>query len=90
MESYFEPLESHNGIRNHDFSFFFIAHVADYKESFNTISNIEEIAYNAISFTWDINDEAKVGNGVQGLLLCFQLFEGKWEKLNDLTTVFFF
>ncbi|KAL0620933.1 Grainyhead-like protein 1-like protein, partial [Plecturocebus cupreus] len=35
--------------------------IADYKESFNTISNIEEIAYNAISFTWDINDEAKVG-----------------------------
>ncbi|XP_012869015.1 PREDICTED: grainyhead-like protein 1 homolog [Dipodomys ordii] len=33
--------------------------IADYKESFNTISNIEEIAYNAISFTWDINDEAK-------------------------------
>uniref|UniRef100_S4RMM6 Grh/CP2 DB domain-containing protein n=1 Tax=Petromyzon marinus TaxID=7757 RepID=S4RMM6_PETMA len=27
--------------------------IADYKESFNTISNIEEIAYNAISFTWD-------------------------------------
>ncbi|KAK2533914.1 Grhl1 [Columba guinea] len=33
--------------------------IADYKESFNTISNIEEIAYNAISFTWDINEEAK-------------------------------
>ncbi|CDQ97866.1 unnamed protein product, partial [Oncorhynchus mykiss] len=34
--------------------------IADYKESFNTISNIEEISYNAISFTWDINEEAKV------------------------------
>lgn len=34
---------------------------ADYKESFNTIGNIEEIAYNAISFTWDVNEEAKVG-----------------------------
>ncbi|CAJ0967803.1 unnamed protein product [Ranitomeya imitator] len=33
--------------------------IADYKESFNTISNIEEIAYNAISFTWDLNDEGK-------------------------------
>lgn len=33
---------------------------ADYKESFNTIGNIEEIAYNAISFTWDVNEEAKV------------------------------
>ncbi|KAJ8789920.1 hypothetical protein J1605_021618 [Eschrichtius robustus] len=41
--------------------------IADYKESFNTISNIEEIAYNAISFTWDINDEAKVcSNGADG------------------------
>lgn len=54
------------GTRNHDFPFFFITHVADYKESFNTISNIEEIAYNAISFTWDINDEAKVGTRVPG------------------------
>lgn len=35
---------------------------ADYKESFNTIGNIEEIAYNAISFTWDVNEEAKVQN----------------------------
>lgn len=33
---------------------------ADYKESFNTIGNIEEIAYNAISFTWDVTEEAKV------------------------------
>ncbi|KAL7984143.1 hypothetical protein Chor_002713 [Crotalus horridus] len=32
----------------------------DYKESFNTIGNIEEIAYNAVSFTWDVNEEAKV------------------------------
>lgn len=89
MESYFEVLQSHVGTRNHDFPFFFITHVADYKESFNTISNIEEIAYNAISFTWDINDEAKVGDGVQGLLH-FQLFEGKWEELKDLPTEFFF
>lgn len=35
---------------------------ADYKESFNTIGNIEEISYNAISFTWDTNEEAKVRN----------------------------
>lgn len=33
---------------------------ADYKESFNTIGNIEEIAYNAVSFTWDVNEDAKV------------------------------
>lgn len=37
--------------------FFF---TADYKESFNTIGNIEEIAFNAVSFTWDVNEEAKV------------------------------
>ncbi|KAJ8013418.1 hypothetical protein DPEC_G00053060 [Dallia pectoralis] len=34
--------------------------IADYKESFNTIGNIEEISYNAVSFTWDVNEEAKV------------------------------
>uniref|UniRef100_A0A4W5PW86 Grh/CP2 DB domain-containing protein n=1 Tax=Hucho hucho TaxID=62062 RepID=A0A4W5PW86_9TELE len=34
--------------------------MADYKESFNTIGNVEEIAYNAVSFTWDVNEEAKV------------------------------
>lgn len=37
-----------------------VVFTADYKESFNTIGNIEEIAYNAISFTWDVNEEAKV------------------------------
>lgn len=39
-------------------TFLFLA--ADYKESFNTIGNIEEIAFNAVSFTWDVNEEAKV------------------------------
>lgn len=45
------------------FEFFadlFLCSTADYKESFNTIGNIEEIAYNAVSFTWDVNEEAKV------------------------------
>ncbi|CAL8286923.1 unnamed protein product [Merluccius merluccius] len=36
--------------------------IADYKESFNTIGNVEEIAYNAVSFTWDLTEEAKVEN----------------------------
>ena len=48
---------------------------ADYKESFNTIGNIEEIAYNAISFTWDVNEEAKVQNANMtgfSLSLCLQ------------------
>lgn len=39
---------------------------ADYKESFNTIGNIEEIAYNAVSFTWDVNEEAKVSRPMTG------------------------
>ncbi|XP_066538992.1 grainyhead-like transcription factor 2a [Hoplias malabaricus] len=60
--------------------------IADYKESFNTIGNLEEIAYNAVSFTWDINEEAKVfitvnclstdfssQKGVKGLPLMLQI-----------------
>lgn len=38
----------------------FALHAADYKESFSTIGNVEEIAYNAVSFTWDVREEAKV------------------------------
>ncbi|XP_067098389.1 grainyhead-like protein 1 homolog [Osmerus mordax] len=34
--------------------------IADYKESFHTISNIEEIAFNAISFTWDTKGEGRI------------------------------
>lgn len=44
--------------------FFFFNIIADYKESFNTIGNIEEIAYNAVSFTWDVNEEAKVSGKI--------------------------
>uniref|UniRef100_A0AAY4DG48 Grh/CP2 DB domain-containing protein n=1 Tax=Denticeps clupeoides TaxID=299321 RepID=A0AAY4DG48_9TELE len=60
--------------------------IADYKESFSTIGNIEEIAYNAVSFTWDVNEEAKVfitvnclstdfssQKGVKGLPLMIQI-----------------
>ncbi|XP_051526271.1 grainyhead-like protein 2 homolog isoform X2 [Myxocyprinus asiaticus] len=60
--------------------------IADYKESFNTIGNIEEIAYNAVSFTWDMNEEAKIfitvnclstdfssQKGVKGLPLMIQI-----------------
>ncbi|XP_056090861.1 grainyhead-like transcription factor 2a [Rhinichthys klamathensis goyatoka] len=60
--------------------------IADYKESFNTIGNIEEISYNAVSFTWDVNEEAKVfitvnclstdfssQKGVKGLPLMIQI-----------------
>uniref|UniRef100_A0A8B9JPA0 Grainyhead-like transcription factor 2a n=1 Tax=Astyanax mexicanus TaxID=7994 RepID=A0A8B9JPA0_ASTMX len=60
--------------------------IADYKESFNTIGNLEEIAYNAVSFTWDVTEEAKVfitvnclstdfssQKGVKGLPLMIQI-----------------
>ncbi|NXN89032.1 GRHL1 protein, partial [Bombycilla garrulus] len=50
--------------------------IADYKESFNTIGNIEEIAYNAISFTWDINEEAKVFISVNCLSTDFSSQKG--------------
>lgn len=54
---------------------------ADYKESFNTINNIEEIAYNAISFTWDINDEAKVS--AKALYFrCFWVLRKERESLS--------
>ena len=39
------------------FSFSFIA---DYKEVFDGVSNVEEVAFNAISFVWNPNEEAKV------------------------------
>lgn len=39
---------------------------ADCKENFNTVQNIEEVAYNALSFMWNINEEAKVGPGPLG------------------------
>lgn len=45
-----------------NFSCFLRLPSADYKESFN-IGNVEEIAYNAVSFTWDVSEEAKVRGG---------------------------
>lgn len=38
-------------------SLFFLA---DYKEVFNGISHIEEVAFNALSFVWNPSEEAKV------------------------------
>uniref|UniRef100_A0A9J7X343 Grainyhead-like transcription factor 1 n=1 Tax=Cyprinus carpio carpio TaxID=630221 RepID=A0A9J7X343_CYPCA len=50
--------------------------IADYKESFNSISNIEEISYNAISFTWDISEEAKIFISVNCLSTDFSSQKG--------------
>ncbi|KAG8013350.1 Grainyhead-like protein 1-like protein, partial [Nibea albiflora] len=50
--------------------------IADYKESFNTIGNIEEISYNSISFTWDTNEEAKIFVSVNCLSTDFSSQKG--------------
>ncbi|XP_053287834.1 grainyhead-like protein 2 homolog isoform X5 [Pleuronectes platessa] len=50
--------------------------IADYKESFSTIGNVEEIAYNAVSFTWDVSDEAKVFISVNCLSTDFSSQKG--------------
>lgn len=50
--------------------------IADYKESFSTISNVEEIAFNAVSFTWDVTEEAKVFISVNCLSTDFSSQKG--------------
>lgn len=39
---------------------FSLSFTADYKEVFSGISDIEEVAFNAFSFVWNPNEEAKV------------------------------
>lgn len=57
--------------------------IADYKESFNTISNIEEVAYNAVSFTWDCSNEARVFVAVNCLSTDFSSQKGvRGQPLN--------
>ncbi|XP_041843608.1 grainyhead-like protein 2 homolog isoform X2 [Melanotaenia boesemani] len=53
-----------------------VLEIADYKESFNTIGNVEEIAYNAVSFTWDVSEEAKVFISVNCLSTDFSSQKG--------------
>ncbi|XP_029958320.1 grainyhead-like protein 2 homolog isoform X2 [Salarias fasciatus] len=50
--------------------------IADYKESISTIGNIEEIAYNAVSFTWDVSEVAKVFLSVNSLSTDFSSQKG--------------
>lgn len=40
--------------------YLFFSFQADYKEVFSGISNIEEVAFNALSFVWNPTEEAKV------------------------------
>ncbi|KAM8975861.1 grainyhead-like protein 3 homolog [Pelodytes ibericus] len=50
--------------------------VADYKENCNTVESIEEVAYNALSFVWNINEEAKVFIGINCLSTDFSSQKG--------------
>ncbi|XP_074510618.1 grainyhead-like protein 2 homolog isoform X1 [Sebastes fasciatus] len=50
--------------------------IADYKESFSMIGNVEDIAYNAVSFTWDISEEPKVFISVNCLSTDFSSQKG--------------
>ncbi|KAG7224152.1 hypothetical protein INR49_019887 [Caranx melampygus] len=50
--------------------------IADYKEVFNGISNIEEVAFNALSFVWNPNEEAKVYIGINSLSTDFSSQKG--------------
>ncbi|XP_042346531.1 grainyhead-like protein 2 homolog isoform X2 [Plectropomus leopardus] len=50
--------------------------IADYKESFSTIGNVEEIAYNAVTFTWDVSEAAKVFISVNCLSTDFSSQKG--------------
>ncbi|XP_048414055.1 grainyhead-like protein 3 homolog [Stegostoma tigrinum] len=49
---------------------------ADYKESNNTISCVEEVAFNALSFIWDSNKEAKIYIGINCLSTDFSSQKG--------------
>ncbi|XP_067863110.1 grainyhead-like protein 3 homolog isoform X2 [Heptranchias perlo] len=48
----------------------------DYKESNNTISCVEEVAFNALSFIWDTSKEAKVYIGINCLSTDFSTQKG--------------
>ncbi|XP_018096811.1 grainyhead-like protein 3 homolog isoform X2 [Xenopus laevis] len=50
--------------------------VADYKENCNTVENVEEVAYNALSFVWNINEEAKIFIGINCLSTDFSSQKG--------------
>ncbi|CAJ1073451.1 grainyhead-like protein 3 homolog [Xyrichtys novacula] len=50
--------------------------IADYKEVYNGISNIEEVAFNALSFVWNPTEEAKVYIGINSLSTDFSSQKG--------------
>ncbi|XP_076834416.1 grainyhead-like protein 3 homolog [Brachyhypopomus gauderio] len=50
--------------------------IADYKEVFSGISNVDEVAYNALSFIWNTSEEAKVYIGINSLSTDFSSQKG--------------
>ncbi|KAI5102720.1 grainyhead-like protein 3-like isoform X3, partial [Silurus meridionalis] len=50
--------------------------IADYKEVFSGISNVDEVAFNALSFIWNTNEEAKVYIGINSLSTDFSSQKG--------------
>ncbi|XP_041827061.1 grainyhead-like protein 3 homolog [Melanotaenia boesemani] len=50
--------------------------IADFKEVYSGISNIEEVAFNALSFVWNPNEEAKVFIGINSLSTDFSSQKG--------------
>ncbi|MBN3306364.1 GRHL3 protein, partial [Amia calva] len=50
--------------------------IADYKEVFSGVSNVEEVAFNALSFIWNTNEEAKVYIGINCLSTDFSSQKG--------------
>uniref|UniRef100_A0A3Q3EJJ7 Grainyhead-like transcription factor 3 n=1 Tax=Labrus bergylta TaxID=56723 RepID=A0A3Q3EJJ7_9LABR len=50
--------------------------IADYKEVFSGVSNVEEVAFNALSFVWNPNEEAKVYIGINSLSTDFSSQKG--------------
>ncbi|MED6286834.1 hypothetical protein CHARACLAT_010070 [Characodon lateralis] len=50
--------------------------IADYKEVFSGISNVEEEAFNAFSFVWNPNEEAKISIGINSLSTDFSSQKG--------------
>ncbi|XP_050989121.1 grainyhead-like protein 3 homolog [Labeo rohita] len=50
--------------------------IADYKEVFSGASNVEEVAFNALSFIWNTSEEAKVHIGINSLSTDFSSQKG--------------
>ncbi|KAJ7989248.1 hypothetical protein DPEC_G00317520 [Dallia pectoralis] len=50
--------------------------IADYKEVFSGISHVEEVAFNALSFIWNPNEEAKFYIGINSLSTDFSSQKG--------------